>query len=572
MLKIQIVSLVVACLLATVGVGSARDILVPVDAATLGDALDQAASGDRILLSPGHYDGADLDLVDGITILGSPDDPESVVVAGATLGRVFRAESIQSVSLIGLTISSGDAKGGTSYDTSGGGLFVSNAMVTLRHVRFVGNEADYSGGALRISHGQVDAEDCVFSGNRAIKGGGALDLSYDSVAELTRCVFRDNTAAWGGAISARASSSCWLYDSVLSGNTTIAPQELGGAFFADFASSVVFTRCVLAANAARQGGAVRMTGAHTGFVNCTVDSNEAWESGAAFMVIGGSLYIDHSIVSFNQGEALASDDCWLSVMSSDVFGNLGGNWVGDLAPMRYADNNLEADPLFCDLNPYFLQDESPCAEANSPVGLIGAQPAGCEDVGVVLQNFTAVTHVDEVVLTWTVVSVPEIEFRMWGRSHADPDGDAWPVECEAMNSPGRYRAVDKPAAAIAEVDYSLEARFGGGEWFVLGELLVETTPISPTQGLRLGTVFPNPFNPQVNIEFYLARDARVLAQVYDVHGRLVRTLADESLGSGAHSLSWDSRNDQGRQQSTGTYLLRLTAGGESQTAKLQLVK
>jgi len=571
-LRIQIIFLMVLGQLAIAGAGLGRDILVPNDADSLPEALELANPGARILLPAGRHAGANLDLIDRITILGDPDAPETVIIDGDALGRVFRAESITSATVVGVTIAAGDAKGSTSYDTSGGGILVSNAALVLRQVRIVGNLAAYSGGALRVSHGELDVEDCVFTGNRASKGGGAVDLSYDSTAEFTRCTFRDNSAAWGGAISARTNSSCWFYDCVFTGNTVVQPQELGGAFFADFASTVVFNGCVLAANAARQGGAARITGAQSAFVNCTIDGNAAWESGGGFMVRGGHLYVDHSIVSFNHGTALSGADGTLQFTNSDIFGNLAGDWVGDLAPMRDRDGNLSVDPLYCVTNPYYLQDESPCAEANSPVGLIGALPAGCDDVGIVLQDFEATVVRDEVHLRWYVTDGAGYEFRMWGRPHADPDGAPWEVACVADPAPGHFRAVDKPAADLTAVEYRLEGRLGAGEWFFLGELLVDDLNGSLGGGLQLGTIFPNPFNPQVSIEFTLGEAAPVLAQVYDVHGRLVRTLANEILAAGAHAVTWDSRDETGRPQSTGTYLLRLTSGGSERTSKLLLVK
>ena len=83
---------------------------------------------------------------------------------------------------------------------------------------------------------------------------------------------------------------------------------------------------------------------------------------------------------------------------------------------------------------------------------------------------------------------------------------------------------------------------------------------------------PNPFNPATNIDFELAAAARVRLEVFDLAGRRVATLVDESLDAGRHTARWSGRDDAGRAASTGTYFYRLSAGPDVQVRKMLLLK
>jgi Transglutaminase-like superfamily/FlgD Ig-like domain len=85
-------------------------------------------------------------------------------------------------------------------------------------------------------------------------------------------------------------------------------------------------------------------------------------------------------------------------------------------------------------------------------------------------------------------------------------------------------------------------------------------------------VFPNPFNPSTRITFELDRSRRVRASVYDMKGRRVADLLDRVLESGVGGVQWDGRDRQGNSVPSGSYLLRVEAGGETWRQKLMLVR
>ena len=79
--------------------------------------------------------------------------------------------------------------------------------------------------------------------------------------------------------------------------------------------------------------------------------------------------------------------------------------------------------------------------------------------------------------------------------------------------------------------------------------------------------YPNPFNPQVIIPITLARKAHLQLHIYDIHGRLVISLADDVLPAGKKLFSWD-----GSQNPSGVYIVRYQAGHIMQTEKIILLK
>jgi len=90
--------------------------------------------------------------------------------------------------------------------------------------------------------------------------------------------------------------------------------------------------------------------------------------------------------------------------------------------------------------------------------------------------------------------------------------------------------------------------------------------------LRLERNWPNPFNPRTRIAFELPRAGSAELVVFGANGRLLRTLLAERLPAGRHEVSWDGRDDAGRDLPTGIYLYRLRAAGESRTRKMLLLE
>ncbi|MCK5739881.1 T9SS type A sorting domain-containing protein, partial [bacterium] len=62
------------------------------------------------------------------------------------------------------------------------------------------------------------------------------------------------------------------------------------------------------------------------------------------------------------------------------------------------------------------------------------------------------------------------------------------------------------------------------------------------KAFKLEQNYPNPFNPVTKIQFALANDDVVTVKVFDVTGREVATLLDQSMKAGQHVVSFDAAN------------------------------
>ncbi|HUU29016.1 MAG TPA: PQQ-binding-like beta-propeller repeat protein [archaeon] len=85
---------------------------------------------------------------------------------------------------------------------------------------------------------------------------------------------------------------------------------------------------------------------------------------------------------------------------------------------------------------------------------------------------------------------------------------------------------------------------------------------------------PNPFNPSTTISYSVPEGAseRITLKVYNLRGRLVRTLVQDVREAGNYTVFWDGTDETGRRVSSGVYFYRIQAGEFVQTRKMVLVK
>ena len=87
------------------------------------------------------------------------------------------------------------------------------------------------------------------------------------------------------------------------------------------------------------------------------------------------------------------------------------------------------------------------------------------------------------------------------------------------------------------------------------------------KGIQLNQNHPNPFNSQTIIQYTLAEEGEINLSLYDMLGRKVDVLIDEKQNSGSHAVAYDAEG-----LSSGAYIYCLTAGNQSLSRKLILIK
>jgi hypothetical protein len=84
---------------------------------------------------------------------------------------------------------------------------------------------------------------------------------------------------------------------------------------------------------------------------------------------------------------------------------------------------------------------------------------------------------------------------------------------------------------------------------------------------------PNPFNPTTVIRYDVpAGGGHITLEVYDVAGRLVRTLVDDAQPAGEKRVTWDGRDNRGDSAASGVYFYRLQTATYVKTLKMTLLR
>lgn len=99
----------------------------------------------------------------------------------------------------------------------------------------------------------------------------------------------------------------------------------------------------------------------------------------------------------------------------------------------------------------------------------------------------------------------------------------------------------------------------------------ETTDVSGSEGparLDFSLAGANPWTEEAAFALALPAREHVSVEVFDVTGRLVRSLAERTMESGVHTLRWDGRDDLGHGVAAGVYLARLDTGAERKVVKV----
>jgi hypothetical protein len=107
----------------------------------------------------------------------------------------------------------------------------------------------------------------------------------------------------------------------------------------------------------------------------------------------------------------------------------------------------------------------------------------------------------------------------------------------------------------------------------LVDVPVEGGPQPPAFRHALGNAYPNPMNPTTRIQFTNGvANGRVKVEIFDVTGRLVRSLVDAKMPAGVHEVTWDGANEGGSSVPSGMYFYRMTADDFVSAKKLVVSK
>jgi len=186
---------------------------------------------------------------------------------------------------------------------------------------------------------------------------------------------------------------------------------------------------------------------------------------------------------------------------------------------------------------------------------------------------------------WLGVEVPRFD-----EAHVSisTDGENWTTvwsnEYEVTDH--EWTHVELDISDVADGEETVYARWTMGEtdltthycgWNIddvelLGHGLIPPDIDEPVSELKLNPARPNPFYNETKIAFLLPTEGGAAVSIYNVAGRLLRILPTQRCDAGLTERVWDGTDTDGNELPSGVYFVRVTAGSESATGKVVLVR
>ncbi|MCK4655313.1 MAG: T9SS type A sorting domain-containing protein, partial [Candidatus Cloacimonetes bacterium] len=104
----------------------------------------------------------------------------------------------------------------------------------------------------------------------------------------------------------------------------------------------------------------------------------------------------------------------------------------------------------------------------------------------------------------------------------------------------------------------------------IGEVRTEDIVVNSNRFYSIA--YPNPFNPEIIIEFNLPQPLKVKLDIYNIRGQKVKTLIDQKMEKGVWNKIWDGKDNAGKNVSSGIYFYKLDAVKYSRIQKILLIK
>jgi flagellar hook assembly protein FlgD len=131
-------------------------------------------------------------------------------------------------------------------------------------------------------------------------------------------------------------------------------------------------------------------------------------------------------------------------------------------------------------------------------------------------------------------------------------------------------------ASIGDHSYYVTAVFGTTDSDPSNSITVSITANQDNTGIAgvtaLNGNYPNPFNPETNIRFTLAKNQHAKLSIYNFKGQKVRELVSGNLTAGDHAISWNGTDDSENKVASGLYYYRLETNNQILIKKMIMLK
>ncbi len=579
-------------------------------AANAGSSLDtilfaDALAGETLTLTLGQ-----LGISKPLVLDGSGLD---ITVSGNGVSRVLQVSTRERVEIVGLTLADGftDGPGGGVYATGG-------SRLTLREVTVRDNTAQDGGGISAGTGLTVIAS--TISGNRATgdsngRGGGGGGL-FATFATISSSTISGNEAKYGAGLTSSPFTDSYiaLRNSTVVGNNATSTagglHSVAGIF--EKYSIVAFENSIVAGNTV--GGSFTAPSANcagynsppfsVGYSVVDADCNPSDTDRIVDASTLPALLLD-PVLADNGGPTLTHA---LLAPGGDPSANPAIDIGGDCGPVDQrgflAPTDGDGDGIAaCDAGA--VERAAPSGSDVTIQFAIALDPAlvppqgGSIPFGVLLAN---TTDAPQTVQVWSEATLPDgsvrgpligpvtvrlapgdtlsrkIEQAVPARAPAGlyfytgfvgdfPDAPRDSSFFRVRKQAARGVVGPLTATAWTVIDATTGSPVLAGDRWTSDELPEVASSTSVPTAFALAAAYPNPFRSATTLSLDLPEATTVRLVVYDVLGRTVATLVDGELAAGSHALTLD-----GSALPSGTYLVRLTAGGFAATQRVTLIR
>ncbi len=520
---------------------TADTLLVPSEYPSIQNAIGASQDGDTVLVSPGEYGGPISFQGKNIVVLSTHGADDTLIRTFMDFHCVMFTGGADSTAVLeGFTlrnqISDGPSSGKQEMVDYGGGLYITNSSPTIRNNiikdclaltgggmyimnsssyltenTFTDNYAHGTGGGIWAGGNSVSGQplriiDCTISNNEAQITGG-MSITHQDAEIINNTIINNSGLGQGAGGIGINSPSVLLYSNFISGND----GGTGGGVGISGGSPTLIGNLIVENTAGLGGGIYENSGDPLSFMNNTIANNIA-SQGGGIRSAKDSISFVNMIIWGNSAEIgpqislpASMTESYTYIEYCDIEYGQDSINIGSLALLEWGPGNIDMNPQFetGPLGDYHLSYGSPCIDAGNPA--------------------------------WEY-NDPEDPFN--------PGYALWPAMGLLRNDMGA---------------------FGGGG--VNYWLTVEEEESSPHEAGLVLKSFPNPFSSSCTVCFQLEHPSHVVLSVFDLSGRLVKTLVDKVVPSGMYSEYFD-----GSGLCSGMYLIRLVAGDLSTSRRCIVIR
>jgi len=490
----------------------ADTINIPGDQPTIQAGIDVSNDGDVVLVQPGTYvenivyNGKAITV--GSLFLTTQDTSyiSTTIIDGDSTDSVVKFmnnEDSLSV-LIGFTITNG-------YSSWGGGIYIGDSSgmghqsPKLHYLKIIENNAVRGGGIFIQSYGDIiQIKNSIIECNISSNNGGGIYCDTGNFLIEDVIIYNNHSGSEGGGIFNQGGDEQFLNRVVVSNNS----GYYGGGGLGFRYQNTDFNNVLIANNVG--GGLLCSWEGNCNLANVTISGNENsdYYPGAGISVHhSAEVNCMNTIIwdNFDINIYLSGQNDSITIAYSDIEGGESGinNNGGTL---NWLEGNIDSDPLFLETIDYHLSDSSPCIDSGNPE------------------------------IIYNDIEDPN-----------NPGNAKYPSLGSTINDMGVYggpNAIDFPQYVSIDDEVIIKPRL-----------------------ILLHQNYPNPFDPTTTFSFSIKNKSKIEFSIYNIKGQKVKSLINNEIAKGNHSIRWDGVDDNGNLISSGIYLFKLNVNGKTEDIK-----